>query len=122
MKLQLAPDATLRSIVSQLTEPEEFVRAVLFNMRGGKLDMQVRLALDTKASAPDYLLEMLFDDMIDGEEVEIPQSLVVIRGRSHKDLPSPESFFRPWSDVAMKYADVQQLLGEIRGILPKPHI
>jgi hypothetical protein len=119
MKQRLARDATLRTALPLLRVPEEYVRNVFSNMAGMFRDCQVRLFVDSNPAWPDYVIEMLFDDVVDGEEVEVSQSLAVFNGRSHQgDLTKSDDYKRLWSTAAMNWAEVQTLLGELRGILP----
>jgi len=45
MKARLPVDATLRTAISGMKGPKEYVRSVFANMRGGRGEMGVRLAL-----------------------------------------------------------------------------
>ncbi|MGR9415880.1 hypothetical protein [Rhizobium leguminosarum] len=91
------------------------------NMTGCHKECQVRIALDSSPRFPDYLVEMLFYDDDNGEEVVYAQSLAVFSGRTHKgDLVDDRNISRLWSSQAMTYLEVQTLLGELRGLLPSP--
>lgn len=125
MKVPLPTDATLRSIASGLKHPEEFVRAVFANMRGGRDDMGMRIALDSNPAAPDYCIEMYFEERtVTGEwEVVGSQFLAAFVGRNHREVPlTDDESARPWSNAAMSWENVQALLGELRGVSipPKP--
>jgi hypothetical protein len=101
--------------VEFLKHPEEFVRNVLKNMEGYFRECQVRLARDSTPSRPDYLVEMLFYDEEDDIDVTIPQSIAVFVGRNHSgDLIDAMNSSRVWSTQAMKFEEVQMLLGDIR--------
>ncbi|MHA6641369.1 hypothetical protein [Mesorhizobium sp. A623] len=119
MKAKLPSDATLRSIASGLKHPEEFVRAVFANMRGGRDDQGMRVALDSNPAAPDYCIEMYFEERNASGEWETVghQFLVAFSGRNHKEARRQEDeVSRAWSSEAMSWGCVQALLGELRGI------
>lgn len=123
MKVRLPVDATLRSIVGDLNDPKEFVRALFANMRGGQSDMGMRIALDSNPSRPDYCIEIYFEERNSAGEWEVVGSSIVAEfsGRSHRELPYREDIpSRVWSHEAMTWADVQTLLGELRGIVKVP--
>lgn len=104
-----------------LADPTEFVRRVLDNMTGYHQECQVRLVIDSAPARPDYGVEMLFEDEVDGERVDIPQPMTVVPGRTHAAVLAidvPESGH--WSSEAMTFAEVQQLLGELRGFQNEP--
>lgn len=120
MKVRLPADATLRSIVGNLKNPEEFVRAVFANMRGGRDEYGMRVALDSNPAAPDYCVEMYFEEQNSAGKWEIVgcQFLVAFAGRNHKEVPleSESESVRPWSSESMPWESVQALLGELRGV------
>ncbi len=121
MKQLLPSDCDFRSISDELKNPTEFVRAALGNMAGCSQECQVRIALDSNVRFPDYRLEMLFEDGDGGETIIHAQSIAVFSGRKHEGtLSDASNLSRPWSSAAMTYAQIQQLLGELRGILSPP--
>ncbi|MGO7531701.1 hypothetical protein [Rhizobium leguminosarum] len=114
MKKLLPQDSTLRTLNDVIRSPENFARDVLGNMVGFQRDCQVRLALNSAAKAPDYAVEFLIYDDIDGEEVAFPQTAGVYLGRGHRAVTYDGTVLdRPWSQTAMKYTEVQQLIGEL---------
>lgn len=118
-KKLLPLDATLRLLARDLKDPHEFVRAVYANMAGHQHDCQVRLALDTRASFPDYQVEFFIYGDVDGEEVAFPQTAAVFNGRNHQEVTyDGTELARPWSLKAMTHPEIRQLHGELRGILP----
>lgn len=117
--MPLPPDSTLKSLVDQLKKPTEFVRLVLGNMTGLQRDCQVRVLLTSDPRFPDYQVEDFVYDYQDGEEVQIPLPVKIVRGRTQKELdydnePIPEQ----WSDEAMHFREVQALLGDLRSTPP----
>ncbi|PYE88765.1 hypothetical protein C7477_106138 [Phyllobacterium leguminum] len=117
MKPALPPDATLVTIMGLVDNQTEYVRAVLGNMRGYDKDCQVRLSINSNPRRPDYLIEALFYDAIDGEDVAHPQSVAIFNGRTHKGaLAVEDTKRRLWSSHAMRFEAVQRLLGELRGL------
>lgn len=118
MKGLLPSDCTFRSISGELKGATEFVRSAFHNMTGCNQDCQVRIALDSNVRFPDYRLEMLIEDEEGGETIVHAQPIAVFSGRNHKGtLSDADNLSRPWSSAAMTYAEVQRLLGELRGIL-----
>lgn len=118
MESLLPRDCTLRSLAHQMSAPVEFVRAVFANMAGYQQDCQARLALNCKAARPDYQIEFLIYDEIDGEEVIIPQTAAVFIGSKHIEPTYDDATLdRPWSSHAMTWLEVRQLLGELRGLI-----
>lgn len=108
-------DRTINDVVASLKDPVEYVRRVFDNMRGYHRDCQVRLALDRKSNPPDYIIDMLIYDEIDGQEAIIPQSIAVFSGRTHNCEEDPEkNMNRLWSETAMTWIEVQALLGKLR--------
>ena len=86
-------------------------------MTGYYRDCQVRLAVETKGKFPDYLIQMLIFDEETGTEVIHEQSICVCSGRRHDaEVAGADNLMRLWSSAAMRYEDVQQLLGELRGL------
>lgn len=119
MKIRLPADATLGSIVGKLKDPEEFVRAVFANMRGGRSDMSMRVALDSNPARPDYCIEMYFEERNSAGEWKVIgcSTIAELSGRTHRELPYIENGpARLWSNAAMSWQEVQALLGELRGI------
>lgn len=119
VKARLATDATLRSVAGDLKDPKDFVRAVFANMRGGRGDQGVRLALDSSPSAPDYCIEMYFEERNAAGEWEIVgcHFLVAFYGRNHSEAKRQEDeVLRDWSTASMSWLEVQALLAELRGI------
>lgn len=118
MTKRLPADATLRTIVNLLANPEEFVRAVFANMRGGRSDTGVRIALNSNPKWPDYCLEMHFEEQNEIGDWEVVGASIMaeISGRSHKELPyTDHRCDRAWSSAVMSWEDVQLLIGELRG-------
>lgn len=114
--MPLPPDATLATCVHGLKKPEEFVRKVFGNMAGYYRDCQVRLAADSNARAPDYVIEWRVFDEGTGTEVVHEQSVAVFSGRSHAgEVATGENLMRPWCLEAMTWREVQSLLGKLRG-------
>ncbi|RVQ04150.1 hypothetical protein [Sinorhizobium meliloti] len=115
MKPPLPADCTLWSLRGSLKDPKEFVRQVLGNMTGHQRDCQVRLALDSKPSGPDYRIEFFIYDTIEGEQVAFPQTAAIFKGRAHTEtLYDGTELDRPWSAEAMTFQEVQHLLGQLR--------
>lgn len=120
MKTAIPADATLRTLAGTLVRSVDFVRSVLENMTGYYQDCQVRAACNSDPRRPDYLLEMLFFDQEDGAEVVHRQSVTVFQGKTQKGACSMDDRAeRVWSDSAMSFREVQQLLGDLRGVDPK---
>jgi hypothetical protein len=114
VKRLLPATSTLATLAAEINNAENFARDVLGNMTGHKRDCQVRLALNSAAKAPDYAVEFLIYDDIDGEEVAFPQTAGVYLGRGHRAVTYDGTVLdRPWSQTAMKYTEVQQLIGEL---------
>lgn len=119
--MTITAESTLRTLVSGLKNPEEFVRRALGNMLECTRDCQVRVVLDSNTAFPDYVVEMLFDDVVDGEEIEHSQPTAFFKGRNHQGrLIEPADYDRPWSSEAMRFEEVQALIGELRNFTPKP--
>ncbi|MBX5175329.1 hypothetical protein HJB77_03335 [Rhizobium lentis] len=119
MKPLLSSDSTIRSVKTELKDAMEYVRSAFGNMAGYHKDCQIRLALDSSPRFPDYLVEMLFYDDEDGQEIVRAQTMAVFSGRTHKgELLDDKNISRPWSSQAMSYLEVRTLVGELRGILP----
>ncbi|RWC25956.1 MAG: hypothetical protein EOS70_32635 [Mesorhizobium sp.] len=97
-----------------LIDGEEYVRRIFEQMRTGKLD-QVRIGVRSGVERPDYILNEFFAD--DGElGPGQPVPMEAYSGKTHR----PVSYARwenadNWSIVGMTTAEVQRLLGEIRG-------
>lgn len=70
------------------------------------------LACNGDPSRPDYHVEMLIYDEDKGEVVVHHQPLVTISGKTHRQVA--DDWRRPWSDTSMTFAEVQDLLGELR--------
>ncbi|MDW9358925.1 hypothetical protein [Sinorhizobium meliloti] len=118
MKAPLPADCTLWSLKGNLKDPKEFVRQVLGNMTGHQRDCQIRLALDCPALYPDYQVEFFIYDDVEGEEIAFAQTAAVFKGRGHREVTyDGTELNRPWSSKTMTFLEVQQLLGELRGIL-----
>ncbi|MGO7269816.1 hypothetical protein ACCS56_17585 [Rhizobium ruizarguesonis] len=116
MKRLLPATSTLATLAAEINNAENFARDVLGNMTGHKRDCQVRLALDTTVKWPDYRIEFFIYDDIDGEEVAFPQTAGIYRGRGHRAVPyDGKEHDRPWSHAAMRFAEVQQLIGKLMG-------
>jgi hypothetical protein len=111
---RLPPNATLRSVAPTLKEPVEFVRAALGNMTGLFGDCAIRLAYENDPERPDYRIEMLIYDDESGEVVIHRQSIAAISGKTHRELSTQER--RIWCDASMLFAEVQELLGELRKV------
>ncbi len=127
VKARLPADATLRSIVGNLEHPEEFVRAVFANMRGGRDELGMRVALNSNPQIPDYCIEMYFEERNTAGEWEIVgcQFLAAFSGRNHKESPlTGGETARLWSNESMSWENVQILLAQLRGIsmTPKPSL
>ena len=116
--LTLPQDATLATALSGLVGSEEYVRRIFERMRAGKLG-QVRIGVRSGVDRPDYILDELFKDADDPGQGQ-PVPMEAYSGKTHR----PVSYARwedsdNWSHVGMTTAEVQKLLGFIRGWSPK---
>ncbi|CDN51679.1 hypothetical protein [Neorhizobium galegae] len=111
---KLPEDATIRSINGQLGRPEEYVRQVLENMRGCSGECQVRIGIVSNSNYPDYEISMLH---YEGDDVAGIQCLAVVGGKANREIPPGDDLHnQAWSSAASSFADIQQLLGELRGL------
>jgi hypothetical protein len=85
--------------------------------------MGMRVALDSNPAAPDYCIEMYFEERTVAGEWEVvgSQFLAAFFGRNHREVTlTEEEHARPWSNASMSWENVQTLLGELRGISKQP--
>lgn len=106
----LPSDVTLADILTQLDQPEEFTRRVLQTMVNyGKQhgDLLLRLGITGNGRRPNYRLD----------SANTSQPLAAIDGNSHKPFAPHEDIRAPrnWSTQPMVLAEVQDVLGKIRG-------
>lgn len=111
MTLTMLPrDATLRSVKSSL--PEEYVRLVLKQLHDCERslgDAQVRICLDRKTVPPYYRVDAVMD-LETGETTNWES----FSGRTHRLLSEKQSENVTWSQEAMTFRQVSELIGEIR--------
>jgi hypothetical protein len=105
----LAPDATLEDVRSTLTKPEDHVAMVLSTMQPCRRkhgNAQVRIGVTGTGKVPYHKVVYLDDD---GAE----QLFASFDGHNpdHKNKVHEHT----WSTRAMSFAEVQGLLGRIRG-------
>ncbi|MET3591828.1 hypothetical protein ABID26_001212 [Mesorhizobium shonense] len=116
--LTLPRDATVATVLSGLVDAEEYVRRIFERMRNGKFD-QVRIGVRSCIERPDYILDEFFKDHEDPDPGQ-PVPMEAYSGKTHR----PVSYARwkdsdNWSRAGMTTAEVQKLLGHIRGWTPR---
>lgn len=112
--MRLDPDATLRSVISSLLDPDDFVsRAfgvvhVATKEHGSVL---MRLGVTGTGKLPNYRLD----------SAATGQPIVAIDGNNHAPWAGPSDISRPdnWSTATMTKGEIEALLGELRNFKRK---
>ena len=110
--IPLEADATLRSVLGTLDDKINFIPdayAVInrYNRQHGPVVLRLGVSRLSKGKRPNYRI----DDAQTGNLV------AVIDGNSHQPWTGDEiNLTGAWSTAAMTHAEVQELLGEVRGL------
>jgi hypothetical protein len=119
-KPRLPNDATIATVVDGLAEPEEYVRRVFASMGKRSRLMQVRIGVRSDPEAPDYMLDECTGepaDPTDPNDQGQPVPMEAYNGRTHRELAFAKADDRDnWSNERMTWAQVQALLGRLRGL------
>lgn len=106
----LPSNATLRSVKSSL--PEEYARLVLKQLLDCERslgDARIRICLNLKSDPPHYRIDAVMD-LETGETTNWGS----FSGRTHRPLSERQSENAIWSQDAMTFRQVSELIGEIR--------
>jgi hypothetical protein len=107
--IELAPDATIADIMSSLSQPENYLIAVLrtfYGMKKTQGQVSVRIGVTGQGKMPHYRI----DDVATSKPIQAFDFL----GEPFPDYRPAET--EGWSTESMTFAGVQQLLGELRSV------
>lgn len=112
--MKLPSDATLRDLKSMLSDPDAFVSrafGVLHRVAKDHGDVAMRLGITGTGQFPNYRIE----------EATSGRPIIALNGANHEPWPEGEKFdgTGTWSEATMSKAEVEGLLGEIRGFSRK---
>jgi hypothetical protein len=109
---------TIRDVVAQVNEPEDYVRGVLrnlFEMRDVGEWVEVHFAATKGNAPPDYSVYAVMDsDPITGGGT----TLQAFSGKTHRPLSDGKDVLK-WSGVTATHSEVSALIGELRNYQPK---
>jgi hypothetical protein len=122
----MEPDARIADILPTLKDPVEYVRGVVgsfFSYTFDKGKAIIRIGVSGKGTFPNYCIEQHRDPI--STTLEVGEATVEFtttfehrhcyRGRNHKEILDDSFIGEKWSSASMSFAEVQTLLGKLRG-------
>lgn len=110
MTEKLPPNATIYDALPTLRNSIEFVRGILGNLvayRTGEAEPVVRIGVTGQGISPYYRID------------RGGQGLAAFNGESHRAFQNIELHDSNWSTEALDIAEVQTILGQLRGAKQK---